>query len=98
MTFFQQGNPHTSLMPGRMLCGEVLVAGIGIPDAAIAEIKPSLFENDPELWLADFPGRGRKPDKYARGHCVVVSGGPAYATGAARLAARGALRVGAGLV
>jgi len=92
VTFFRKKPAHV-LMPGRALCGEVVVADIGIPDAAIGGAK--LFENGPDLW--DYPWPKADGHKYARGHCFVVSG-PAHATGAARLAARGALRVGAGLV
>jgi len=94
ITFFRKKPAHV-LMPGRTLCGEVVVAGVGIPEAAIEAIKPALFENGLDRW--DFPWPKVDSHKYARGHCVVVSG-PALATGAARLAARGALRVGAGLV
>lgn len=92
VTFFRKKPAHV-LMPGRHLCGEVVVADIGVPDAAAKGA--TLFENGPSLWSYPWP----RPDahKYARGHCVVVSG-PAHATGAARLAARGALRMGAGLV
>jgi NAD(P)H-hydrate epimerase len=60
-------------------------------------IKPQSFENGPALWREAFPWPALEGHKYDRGHCVAVSGGLAF-TGAARLAARGALRVGAGLV
>jgi hydroxyethylthiazole kinase-like uncharacterized protein yjeF len=63
----------------------------------LAEIAPKTFVNQPALWLADYPWPKDESHKYARGHAVVVSG-PVYSTGAARLAARGALRAGAGLV
>jgi ADP-dependent NAD(P)H-hydrate dehydratase / NAD(P)H-hydrate epimerase len=96
VTFFRKKPAHV-LMPGRLLCGETVVVPIGIPDAALDEIKPVLFENRPEAWRAGFPRPAPLGHKYGRGHVLVVSG-PAHATGAARLAARGALRAGAGLV
>jgi NAD(P)H-hydrate epimerase len=94
ITFFRKKPAHV-LLPTRALCGEIVVADIGIPEAVLTEIEPNLFENGPDRW--DFPWPKTDGHKYARGHCVVVSG-PAHATGAARLAARGALRIGAGLV
>jgi hydroxyethylthiazole kinase-like uncharacterized protein yjeF len=96
VTFFRKKPAHV-LMPGRANCGEVVVADIGIPDAALEAIRPRLFENGPALWGEDYPWPQPLAHKYARGHAAVVSG-PAHATGAARLAARGALRIGAGLV
>ncbi len=61
------------------------------------EIAPAAFHNMPALWRAALPIPRIDAHKYARGHAVVVSGGIS-STGAARLAARGALRAGAGLV
>ena len=96
VTFFRRKVGHL-LMPGRRCSGRVEIADIGIPNEVLAEIRPRVFVNVPALWKERFPRPRLEGHKYARGHVVVVSGGLAH-TGAARLAARGALRAGAGLV
>jgi ADP-dependent NAD(P)H-hydrate dehydratase / NAD(P)H-hydrate epimerase len=96
VTFFRKKPAHV-LMPGRIACGKVVLAQIGIPDDVLSVIKPAIFIDGTRLWGRAFPRPDPLGHKYGRGHALIVSG-PAYATGAARMAARGALRVGAGLV
>jgi hydroxyethylthiazole kinase-like uncharacterized protein yjeF len=96
VTFFRRKPAHV-LLPGRLHCGPVEVADIGIPDAVLGSILPSAFANAPALWAGSFPVPQAGGHKYRRGHAVAVSGNLSH-TGAARLAARGALRAGAGLV
>ena len=96
VTFFRQKPAHL-LLPGRVQCGRVRVADIGIDPRVLDEIAPRTFENVPELWHGAFPVPRIDGHKYARGHALVVSGDIA-ATGAARMSASGALRAGAGLV
>lgn len=98
VTFFRLKPGHV-LYPGRDLCGRVVLADIGIPDGVLEELGlVGLTVNQPNgFWLNLFIVPGIDSHKYKRGHAVVVSG-PAHRTGAARLAARATLRVGAGLV
>ncbi len=155
VTFFRRKPGHL-LLPGRTLCGDVVVADIGIPASVLRAFSSPLvgedqgggngrtsaaglsptpspqgaglgrsatsgvpqspppglphegggegqrlairtFANSLVLWGSAYPWPRLDGHKYTRGHAVVVSG-PAFATGAARLGARAALRVGAGLV
>ncbi|HKP77526.1 MAG TPA: NAD(P)H-hydrate dehydratase, partial [Phenylobacterium sp.] len=89
---FHARKPAHVLEPGHSLCGEVVVADIGLGEAG-----SKVVENGPDLWLARFPWPTAASHKHARGRLIVVSG-EVWSTGAARLASRAGLRIGAGLV
>nr|MEA2798158.1 ADP-dependent NAD(P)H-hydrate dehydratase / NAD(P)H-hydrate epimerase [Phenylobacterium sp.] len=89
---FHAKKPAHLLEPGHSRCGEVIVADIGLAFAPGKTV-----ENTPDVWLPRFPWPTAASHKHARGRLVVVSG-EAWSTGAARLAARAGLRIGAGLV
>ncbi|MFM2045834.1 MAG: hypothetical protein RLY86_4410 [Pseudomonadota bacterium] len=95
VTFFRPKPGHL-LLPGRILCGSVVVADIGIPESVLAGLGPVVRHNGPGLWLSRWPWPAVDGHKYARGHGLILGG--TVMTGAARLAARAAMRMGAGLV
>jgi ADP-dependent NAD(P)H-hydrate dehydratase / NAD(P)H-hydrate epimerase len=96
VTFFRLKPGHL-LQPGRALGGAIRLADIGIPEAALASIAPKAFVNAPAVWGEALPRPNAASHKYARGAVLVLSGA-GHRTGAARLAARAALRAGAGIV
>lgn len=89
---FVRRKPGHLLFPGRGLCGETLLAQIGLPASALPPVRA--WRNGPHLWRLPRPAVAGH--KYHRGH-VAVAAGPGM-TGAARLVAAGARRAGAGLV
>lgn len=93
--FFRKKLGHV-LMPGRMLAGEIILVDIGVPAESLQNITLQVCENNPDLWLSSFPQPQLNMNKYDRGHVLVLGG--AELTGASRLAAQAAQRVGAGLV
>jgi NAD(P)H-hydrate epimerase len=95
VTFFRKKPGHV-LMPGRELCGEIAVAEIGMPADVLRDWRGATFEDGLAMWLDAYPWPRAEGHKYSRGH-VLIAGG-AVMTGAARLGARAAARMGAGLV
>jgi ADP-dependent NAD(P)H-hydrate dehydratase / NAD(P)H-hydrate epimerase len=94
VTFFRKKPGHL-LFPGRKLCGETIVCDIGIASNVLTAIAPDTFENHPCLWQSELPKTTDNDNKYKRGHALIYGGYPM--TGASRLAAYAAARMGAGL-
>jgi hydroxyethylthiazole kinase-like uncharacterized protein yjeF len=90
-----------SLKPGHLLgegplhCGRVVVADIGL--AAQDDPLAIRLQDSAAPGAAAGLSKGATGHKFTHGHALVLSGGVGRG-GAARLAARGALRIGAGLV
>lgn len=90
---FARPKPGHLLLPGRALCGALVVGDIGITDAMVTASRPNCWRNDPALWL--LPAPGLMDHKFSRGHVLLI--GSAETSGAIRLAARAARRAGVGL-
>ncbi|SET03781.1 NAD(P)H-hydrate dehydratase [Oceanicella actignis] len=93
VTFHRPRLGH-ALGDGPRAVGRLVVADIGLPQDPIADA-PLLFLGPPRG--LDKAAAGPRAHKYVHGHALVLAGGCGKG-GAARLAARAALRVGAGLV
>jgi hydroxyethylthiazole kinase-like uncharacterized protein yjeF len=90
---FHAAKPGHYLGRGPAICGQLVVADIGLTDPPPPEFGPVMHCGGPNPAVL---AKARR-HKYDYGHALIL-GGAAGQGGAARLAARGALRIGAGLV
>ena len=94
---FVRKKPGLVLLPGRNYAGEIVTADIGIDERHLRRLAGKVRVDQPGLWLDQLPRRDTGSHKYRFGHALAI-GGPADATGAIRMTAVTALRIGAGLV
>ena len=95
VSFFRKKRAHI-LRPAASCCGDIVVADIGIPEDVLKDVDIETAQNNKDLWIHLIPVPQAEDHKYTKGHALVYGG--AVMTGAGRLAARAAQRVGAGLV
>jgi ADP-dependent NAD(P)H-hydrate dehydratase / NAD(P)H-hydrate epimerase len=95
VTFFRKKPGHL-LYPGRGLCGDILVADIGLLATVLDDIAPNTWENGPDLWLAGYPWPQPESYKYKRGEVLILGG--ETITGASRMTVQAASRAGAAMV
>jgi hydroxyethylthiazole kinase-like uncharacterized protein yjeF len=93
VTFHRPRQGHL-LADGPRHCGRLRVVDIGLPDHAATHAPRGTHLTAATPRVLDKSGHGHK---YTHGHALILSGPPGRG-GAARLAARGALRIGAGVV
>lgn len=93
VTFFRLKPGHL-LLPGRDLCGEIVLADIGMPAGVLIRDQVKTFANGPDLWA--LPQLTMTGQKYTRGMLSVLAG--SEMAGAARMASLAARRAGAGLL
>ena len=96
---FERARPGHFLGEGGGRTGELIVLPIGIPAAVLERVAllQAIWRSHPSAWRLRIDRTDSEKHKYCHGHVLVFSGPPG-AGGAARLAARAALRTGAGLV
>lgn len=96
---FERARAGHFLGEGARHCGTVKVVPIGIPATVRDRVLPAvnLWQNHPQCWSGTVGKHDPLQHKYTHGHALVL-GGPPGRGGAARLAAGGALRAGAGAV
>jgi NAD(P)H-hydrate epimerase len=86
-----------TILPGADLCGELVVADVGLSEEALLEVGPRRHLLERHDLSSLFSPRDPSAHKGSFGHLLIL-GGSRGKTGAAVLAAKAAMRVGAGLV
>lgn len=83
--------------PGKEYSGELVVTEIGVPQELLSNMGIRTFQSESSLVRSLFPPRKKDSNKGTYGRVGIITGSEGM-TGAGLLAARAALRTGAGLV